>query len=549
MEVTASGGLVNTTRYYTGPDGTVVALRNNTGVTWLASGLHGSAQLAIEDSTGQIRRERYLPYGQRRGADDLPFTDRGFLGKTEDDSTGLTYLSARYYDPSIARFISTDPLLNTDKPQWLNPYSYAGDDPIGLADPEGLKPDPGCSGGDRFTAPCIEARCKGSKTDECKQWRAEIAEGKRRAQIIVDNMMFLELYKANCQGAPPSGVDMDYHLGNCAMFAQNAGLVLDGPGYQGDVWEEQHGIVKFFLEDAKACLDDSNIGSCAMLASGGVGRGVKFGLKQGIEGIKGAFKKAGDLLKKCNSFVPGTLVLMADGTRKPIEEVEVGDEVLATDPDTGETKPRPVIDLIAGVGTKTLVQITVDTDGLDGDATGVVIATDEHPFWRVDTRTWIAAAQLSAGAWLRTDSGAQVQVAATRKWTLYHQKVHNFTVAQLHTYYVGAGAADILVHNASLDWRCIKFTGAERQEFSKWANVSFNADEGGKTAAIQYHLGEHGKGRNLVEYTNRAVDLWDAYGHEKKPVKLRNGKMGWKIKIGKRFGIYTQNGKIVTYAD
>lgn len=46
--------------------------------------------------------------------------------------------------------------------------------------------------------------------------------------------------------------------------------------------------------------------------------------------------------QKCagrNSFTPGTLVLLAGGTRKPIEKVQVGDRVLATDPESGETRP------------------------------------------------------------------------------------------------------------------------------------------------------------------------------------------------------------------
>ncbi len=36
------------------------------------------------------------------------------------------------------------------------------------------------------------------------------------------------------------------------------------------------------------------------------------------------------------SFSGDTLVLMADGSKKPIDEVEVGDWVVATDPETGE---------------------------------------------------------------------------------------------------------------------------------------------------------------------------------------------------------------------
>ncbi|WP_170317355.1 RHS repeat-associated core domain-containing protein [Acrocarpospora corrugata] len=146
MELRLSGGTVTAKRYYAGADGTLVAMRDGGGVTWMLTGLHGSQQIAIDDATGTVSRERYLPFGQRRGADDLPGTDRGWLGKTEDASTGLVYLSARHYDPAIARFISTDPLLDARRPQWGNPYSYAGNNPIGLSDPSGLAVD-GCGNG------------------------------------------------------------------------------------------------------------------------------------------------------------------------------------------------------------------------------------------------------------------------------------------------------------------------------------------------------------------------------------------------------------------
>jgi hypothetical protein len=49
-----------------------------------------------------------------------------------------------------------------------------------------------------------------------------------------------------------------------------------------------------------------------------------------------------------NSFTPETAVVMADGTTRPIEDIQVGQRVLATDPATGQTAARPVIALIAG---------------------------------------------------------------------------------------------------------------------------------------------------------------------------------------------------------
>ncbi len=53
---------------------------------------------------------------------------------------------------------------------------------------------------------------------------------------------------------------------------------------------------------------------------------------------------------RCNSFAPGTRVLLADGSTRPIEEVELGDRVVATDPETGETASREVVATIIGQG-------------------------------------------------------------------------------------------------------------------------------------------------------------------------------------------------------
>jgi hypothetical protein len=51
-----------------------------------------------------------------------------------------------------------------------------------------------------------------------------------------------------------------------------------------------------------------------------------------------------DAAKAC-SFTPDTLVLLSDGTTRPIKDIELGDEVLATDPKTGTTEAKPVIRL------------------------------------------------------------------------------------------------------------------------------------------------------------------------------------------------------------
>lgn len=150
-----------------------------------------------------------------------------------------------------------------------------------------------------------------------------------------------------------------------------------------------------------------------------------------------------------SSFVPGTRVVMADGTTRPIEDVEVGDLVAATNtaPGEGTLEAQPVTALITSEGSKNLVEITVDTEGDAGTATGTVVATDKHPFWVDDRGRWLKAAELGVGDWLRDEVGQRMLVISIRGWTQEHQRVHNLTVNGVHTYYVLAGPAPVLVHN------------------------------------------------------------------------------------------------------
>ncbi|MET9465142.1 toxin C-terminal domain-containing protein [Streptomyces sp. NPDC006544] len=150
-----------------------------------------------------------------------------------------------------------------------------------------------------------------------------------------------------------------------------------------------------------------------------------------------------------NSFVPGTQVLMADGSSKPIEEVRIGDSVLATDPETGESKAEAVVAEIKGQGVKHLVEVTVDTDGPQGAAEASVTATEGHPFWIQELGEWVDATDLKSGERLQTSSGSHLQITGLKRWTVPTATVYNLTIATLHTYYVLTGPDPVLVHNSS----------------------------------------------------------------------------------------------------
>ncbi|MFF7717534.1 RHS repeat-associated core domain-containing protein [Streptomyces sp. NPDC007988] len=178
---------------------------------------------------------------------------------------------------------------------------------------------------------------------------------------------------------------------------------------------------------------------------GQVGQAAAMGCAFGMLGAWGGLKWANRGCK--NSFTADTPVLMADGTRKPIKDVKIGEQVLATDPETGESGPRKVTALIQGSGNKQLVDIMIDTDGASGTKTGNVTATDGHPFWLPELQRWVPAGEVESGQWLLDISGARKEVKAAQHRS-ERNEVYNLTVYGLHTYYVVAGRTPILVHNA-----------------------------------------------------------------------------------------------------
>lgn len=90
-----------------------------------------------------------------------------------------------------------------------------------------------------------------------------------------------------------------------------------------------------------------------------------------------------------------------------------------------------------------LVDVTVK--GADGKP-ATLHTTSKHPFWDDTTHTWVPAAKLHIGDALNTDKNTRVTVLAVHP-TPGAANRWNLTVAQLHTYYVLAGATPILVHN------------------------------------------------------------------------------------------------------
>ncbi|MGW0998330.1 golvesin C-terminal-like domain-containing protein [Streptomyces sp. NPDC002523] len=213
---------------------------------------------------------------------------------------------------------------------------------------------------------------------------------------------------------------------------------------------------------------------------------------------------------KANSFPSGTPVLMADGATRPIEELRAGDEVKATDVESGDTRTRTVTHTRTTVGEKHLVTLTLKAQ--DGDhgtgATGKLTATDNHEFWLPEPGKWAEAGKLQRGQWLQTSAGTWVQITAVEHHTA-HRRVHNLTVDGVHDFYVIAGGLDVLVHN-----QCgtkVEYGKGLSVEAIK-ARAKHNWLRGGRNVAVI----EYKKGDQLLTYAARSKNGKGAMHSEKR---------------------------------
>jgi RHS repeat-associated protein len=461
-------------RYYSLPSG-AVAYRTGSGTAYGFSvpDHQGTPSLYL-NNTAQPTWRQYTPYGAPRGATVTAPDNRGFLNQPLNPNTGLTQVGARNYDPTIGRFVSLDPLQDLADPQQWNGYSYANNSPVTLSDPSGLIPD------DCRYFPCYgydpgKGCPHGCGTPENIEWGEENEKGSSKPNKenhprdlghgirVPENVPYEEFMRrwreqrAKYFAATSQGNNTSWMRADTAVLAMNICAEMGRPGgcqqwIEDELWEIHY---QWGVENLP--MDTPAI----PLAAGGLGKGG---------GGRGAGARGG----AC-SFSGDTEVLMADGATKKLEEVQVGDEVVASDPETGEQGPR------------TVTHVWVHKDDLiDLEVGGALLTTTEdHPFWNQTDRQWQRADELDRGDLTFVTDGKVRAVGGLEPLSRYVDLAYNLTVDGIHTYYVLAGNTPVLVHNT-----CAKPLGSHYIPTSAEAQQIIQNAERGSSAAFKndaYH--------------------------------------------------------------
>ncbi|MEU5385602.1 polymorphic toxin-type HINT domain-containing protein [Kitasatospora cineracea] len=487
-------------RYYQIPGG-ITLVRQGGKSTYQVGDNHGTSTLALDGTTLAETRRLTDPFGNPRGTQPTGWAgDHGYVGGTKDDATGLTNLGAREYQPTTGRFLSPDPLMTPANPQQWNGYAYSNNDPVNLSDPTGMCPRDLCDGYGQNPAPAAPPapdpgqdpvtvllntpalghslpsnvyhyitgsghNYHGSQAytiGEALQWASESEDG----WYFLCNMSGHD-YK-ECRKDPFNGDD---HVGEVRTTdLLKAGAIGVGIGIASAV----AAVVVIAAVEAGASAATTCAAAamaCATGIIGGIGDAMAGGsqaaeVAAGVSGagavamvLKNFFgRQLGEAVDATvvasagclthNSFPAGTEVLMADGTTKPIQDIQVGDTVMATDPQTGETRPEPVTATITTPDDKEFTTLTLITEADPGTPPIAVTSTQNHPFWDTTTNQWTNAADLKPGEKLHTDDGTTLTITTVTNYRTAPTTAYNLTIADLHTYYVLAGTTPILVHNS-----------------------------------------------------------------------------------------------------
>ncbi|MDH6123946.1 polymorphic toxin-type HINT domain-containing protein [Kitasatospora sp. GP82] len=442
VKLLKGAGKASATRYI--PLGLATAVRTDDNkVTFQVADHHGTAELDIDATTGTLNQRRTTPFGDTRGKAPSTWSgNRGFLGGTSEP-TGLTHLGARDYDPTTGRFISVDPILAATDPQSLTGYTYSNNNPLTLSDPSGQRPDGACGG----------------FADSCRTPDGEIM---RESWIPHGDGDWEVVIQKSDDAVLPGGVVIPKSTYSEQLLKKtddNLRLLQKNHTVFGyDPREDYHQYIAASLNACWAISSCSNSEAYKILADqlfdynfenyafAGVGDGS---FQNSVVGR--AMAKEGKLKPRnnsvqskaggaCNSFPAGTRVLLSDGSSKRIEELKVGDEVVAADPSSGESGARAVDATIVTPDDAAFTTLTL-SDGL-----GQITSTDHHPFWSPSEDRWVDASDLEPGMTLLDAGGGVVRVSAAQHFGKV-QAAYNLTIRGLHTYYVLAGNTPVLVHN------------------------------------------------------------------------------------------------------
>jgi RHS repeat-associated protein len=152
MDLDASGNPLREYTYYPGIDDPHSVYKPGTGGAYYYSSDYPGSVYALTNPSGAVvARYDYGEFGAITVAFDSVTQPLKYMARELDETTGMVYMRARWYHPTLGRFVSEDPIGLAGG---FNLFVFASNSPTNLSDPYGL--DPTCVYYEKGTRPTAQ---------------------------------------------------------------------------------------------------------------------------------------------------------------------------------------------------------------------------------------------------------------------------------------------------------------------------------------------------------------------------------------------------------
>ena len=136
MELSKGGAVQK--RYIRGNDLVYADKGENTEKTYYVTDMHGNVVQLLDESGNVTKTYEYDSFGNEVKPEKKDENPYRYCGEYYDKETEEVYLRARYYQPSVGRFITRDTYTGeSDEPLSLHLYTYCANDGVNKCDADG----------------------------------------------------------------------------------------------------------------------------------------------------------------------------------------------------------------------------------------------------------------------------------------------------------------------------------------------------------------------------------------------------------------------------